>query len=112
MNVPIIRDLVRQVPRKSGKQTYFDLRKAGLKMEAAARGASISLRYAEDIETLLQKEMSADRMDYAPSRCGVLGDDAHVAALVSLGGYPSLSERLTRTGHVACLPLIQFGGAA
>lgn len=39
-------------------------------------------------------------------------DDALVASLVSAGGYPRLSEKLTRQGHVVCLPLIPYGARA
>lgn len=36
-------------------------------------------------------------------------DDAYVSALIAHGGLPRLSEKLTRQGHVACLPLIPYG---
>lgn len=36
-------------------------------------------------------------------------DDTYVGALLAAGGLPRLSEKLTRQGHVACLPLIPYG---
>jgi hypothetical protein len=42
------------------------------------------------------------------SRLRFYNEDDYVESLVAAGGFDRLSERLTRTGHVVCLPVIRF----
>jgi len=90
-------------PQKQTGSDLFDLwRDAGLSVEAAAQSAGISLKFAKHRENLRNRE--AGRVVFEPSN----RDDALVDALLARGGYPRLSEKMGRLGHVACLPLIPF----
>lgn len=101
MNAPV-RDLYRrQAPRTSAKHRYRDLRDLGMTRERAARTAGIAISYAATLDS---------QADGRPLNepVAISNDDALVDALVAAGGYPRLSERLHRTGHVVCLPLVPF----
>lgn len=95
-------------PKKITGRDRFELaRDAGLPVSAAAAEAGISISFADYVEMLRNRE-NGRRPLYEPTN----NDDALVAALVAAGGYARLSERETREGHVACLPLVQFGARA
>lgn len=92
-------------PKKlTGKDRYEIARDAGLSRHDAARNAGISLAFADHVENLRNREAGSTVNVNEPMH----RDDALVSALVAAGGYPRLSERLHRTGHVVCLPLVPF----
>ncbi len=102
MNKPV-RDIYRRQPLTTSlKGVYRDLRDRGMSRADAAEAAGIAIGYAATLDSQTDGVESLAIMP-APQ-----DDDAYVDALVALGGFPRLSERLGRLGHVACLPLVPF----
>ena len=82
------------------------LRSRGVSTAAAAAQAGISAGYGEYLEGLRRRETLGGGDDGSAPKFA--RHDACVAALIAAGGYDSLSEKLTPSGHIACLPLIKF----
>lgn len=103
MNKPV-RDIYRrQPPSTSLKGIYRDLRDRGMSRADAATAAGIAIGYAATLDS------QTDGVESLAIMPTPLDDAAYVDALVALGGFPRLSERLGRLGHTVCLPLLQFG---
>ena len=101
MNAPV-RDLYRrQACKDSGKNRYYEARSGGFTRAGAARYAGIAYDYA----CTLDRELTSQPSIVIPDEAN---EGAHVAALIAAGGYSRLSEKMTRQGHVVCLPLVPF----
>lgn len=85
---------------------FYALRGRGVATGEAARRAGISGGYAEYLEGLRRRETVGGGDDETAPKFA--RHEACVAALIAVGGYDRLSEKLTPGGHVACLPLIKF----
>lgn len=85
---------------------FYTLRERGVPTGQAAQRAGISGGYAEYLEGLRRRETVGGGDDGSAPKFA--HHDRCVAALIAVGGYDRLSEKLTPGGHVACLPLIKF----
>lgn len=90
----------------AASEHFYALRAKGVATAAAALRAGISGGYGEYLEGLRRRETLGGGDDGSAPKFA--HHERCVAALIAVGGYDSLSERLTPGGHVACLPLIRF----